>query len=243
MSRFDDLRTLGLSKVEIAVYKALSAEGSMTVGNIAKQINVAPQSLYRVLNKLESSGFIVNNSDNYPLMYQARPFKAALREYLKYQRKLVDQITPIGHDNQQMTVLTGKNELFNTYVKLAKKANHELLTISIGEKVPNDLYDVIKEANVRGVVTKFIFQNHSINNDRWLKRWVVEGSEVKILPGEGYHLNVFDSNKAIISSSNTSNTEERTCVLIDSPNVTAELREYFYLQWKKAEQLKRLINK
>jgi len=243
VSGYLQLHKLGLSRTAIAIYKLLLETGSSEVSNLARQLKVQPQGLYRVVEGLKEQGFIVQIASN-PIRLQARPLQVALEHYLSFQHQLVQEIDNTsqhkGRHKTEMNVLIGRDEIFATYLRLAAEAKKELLTISIGEKVPDALYQMVAQATRRGVKSCLIFQKHTTENDLWLKRWIVQGSAVRLLPGEGYHLNIVDDEYAILSASNVKKPEERTAVLVHAPNVVRELRHYFFQQWQLASELKHL---
>lgn len=235
------LENLGLSKLEIKVFKAFSKDNALYISDIAQKLRTSAPALYRAVNRLEKLGFIVQIG-GYPKLYQARPLDSALENYMLYQRNLVSKIkgkTTLGSFDS-MQVLTGRSEILNTYMTLASEAQHSLLTISIGEKMPDDLYDLKAKLIKNGIKNYLIFQQHDNKNDIWLKRWQAIGSQVKLLPGSGYHLNIIDFDYAILSSSSQQDTNVRTAVLINNQNIVAELRGYFIQQWQQAQRLKPL---
>jgi sugar-specific transcriptional regulator TrmB len=243
MNRLNDLRKLGLSRTDVAVYKTLFHAGSMEVGTLAEVLKVRPQGLYRIISKLQEQGFIVRIADS-PLRLQARPLEAALQHYIAYQQNVAESIAgranTLTHGTDEMRILTGRDEIFTTFIELAAYAKKDLLTISTGENVSEAIYDVVDTAIAAGAKSYIIFQKHTRENDRWLRRWVVQGSHLRIRGGEGYHLNIIDEECAILSSSNTLKSEERTAVLIRSFALVAELRNYFFQQWQEAQPLKSL---
>lgn len=232
------LKRLNLSRVAIEIYTTLSKEGALSVSDLGTVLKLTPQGLYRIMQRLVARGFVVE-LDTSPRQYQARPLESALEHYKMYQSKLADSILDAsGQTSQQvMRLLTGRAEIIHTHMQLIPKARHELLSIIIGKPLPEVVYRVTTEAVERGVASYFIVQQHSPENDMRLRRWKALGSQVRLLPGEGFHLHIVDTSYAILAATNTANTEERVAVLISASAVVAELRTYFFSQWEKAQPL------
>jgi hypothetical protein len=89
----------------------------------------------------------------------------------------------------------------------------------------------------KGLKAKFIFQKRDKDNIMLIKRWLAMGVALRHLPGEGYHLNIFDNKSAILSASNPSQSKERTGVVIYNEAIIGVLLSYFYQQWEIAKQL------
>jgi sugar-specific transcriptional regulator TrmB len=240
MSSYRQLKQLGLSNNAIALYSVLVEHGAMGVSELAECTGLLAQGLYRLIATLEERGFVIAIGD-YPKQYQARPLASALDHYLEYQRQLAGSIMPdrfMGSSpTPHMRILVGRAEIIDTHLALIAKTKHELMTISIGKKVPEKVYQAHSDAVDQGVKSYLIFQQHTAENDMRLRRWKSQGSHVRVLTGEGYHLHVVDTNYAILSATDTTNTKERVAVLISAPKVVAELRKYFFERWQEAKLL------
>ncbi len=238
------LKNIGLGRTAAACYESLLRNGRASVPQLAERLGLPRTGLYRVLEKLTEQGFLTSlKTGGQPTYYHARPLDEALTRYFNHQKKLLSPLLKAPNPKQsvsRMSILHSQEEILSTYVRLASKAEHDLLTISIGEEMPEAIYQVSRDANSRGVTQYLLFQRHTKENDRWIKRWLAYGCQVRLIEGAGYHLNIIDRRYAILSSSNTENSHDRTAVIIESAPIIAELRRYFFGQWNASQKLSKL---
>ncbi|MEK7070208.1 MAG: helix-turn-helix domain-containing protein [Patescibacteria group bacterium] len=234
---------LGLTSDEALCYLALLEEGSQSATEIAEAIDVFPNAVYRLMIKLEEKGFVVRLNTS-PKTFQAIPPNIAIEAFYEKAKKDLEKIKiesiaslsskTLPSPKTMIEVLTGKDSTFSRYVEFANQTKKELLVISIGEPVPDDIKIASAKAKERGVSQRFIFHVYNKENENLLKSWVKMGVEVRHHADAGYHLMIFDGKKCILVSSNPDNTEERTGMVIYSENLTNALRNYFYSIWNKS---------
>ncbi len=219
----------------------------MTVSEAAEQISVLVNSVYRLLDKLQVYGMVVELATS-PLKYQALPPKAAIEAYSRYQSEalsssklqaLASLNKHIPQDETLINFISGQNQFFDKFVELSHFAKQEILVISIGEPVPDEIKLSTRDALARNVECKFMFHKYDKNNQSLLSSWVAMGVEVSHYPDSGFHLLIFDSQKAVLVASNPKETTERTGMVITSPELTKALRDFFYMRWEKAIPIKR----
>lgn len=128
--------------------------------------------------------------------------------------------------------------MYKIFAELAKQAEKEILVISIGEAVPDDVKLAHRDAKERGVVQKLIFHLYDKTNEEILRSWIAMGVEVRHYPDWGFHLMVFDGKRSILVTNNPKETAERTGMVIYSEGLSKSLRDYFYSVWKKATPIK-----
>jgi len=238
---------LGLTKDEVACYTLLNNKGSLTAIEIAKGINIVANSVYRLLDRLSEKGF-VTELDTSPKTFQVIPPTVAIEAYAKLQTKQVTEFTLQGikllsssEDSTPSTkieVITSRKQMFSSYVDLAKNAKEEILIISIGEPVPDDIKLVNRDALERGANIKFIAHKYDKENQDLLKIWLRSGLEVKHYKDRGYHLMVFDGKHSVLSVSNPERPAERNGIIIYSEDLSHALRIYFYNIWEKSIDIK-----
>lgn len=238
-----ELVALGLTKAEAASYQLLVIEGSATAYQLAKRLGFLPNAIYRLMRGLVKKKFVVE-LDTKPATFQPIPPSVALEAFSKHKvqnleeqkiRALQMLSTKKPVSQTCINVLTGKNAMFSTYVALAKQAMKEILIISIGESVPDEIKLINRDALERGVAIKMIAHRYDKGNEKLLQSWVKMGIEVKHFPDWGFHLVVFDGQKSIFAVNNPNRTEERISLLIDNKGLSNALRMYFFSLWKKGK--------
>jgi len=238
-----DLVKLGLSPNEAQCYLSLLNQGSAGASEIAHQIHVLPNAVYRLINSLVKNGFVIK-LDCHPVKFQAIPPSVAITNFSQQQIKtieitqtsIISNLTqnPTGFNPTNIEILTGKNALFTRSAQDIVKAKQEVLIISIGEPVPDSLKLANRDAIAKGVKIKMIVHKYNSDNETLLKSWLKMGLEVRYYQDWGYHLTIYDGNKATLSINNPRNTEERISLVIHSQALANALREYFYTLWAKA---------
>lgn len=242
-NKLQPLVKVGLTTHEAACYLELWERGSASVKSVAESIEVLSNATYRLLRSLEKKGFVVALNTS-PKTFQAVPPPVAVDSYLEQKKQdlekaKVESISSLFKETKtsaktRIDKLTGRDATYKKYIELANKTKKELLVISIGEPVPDDIKIVAVRAKERGVIQRYIFHQYSDENKNLYQSWLRMGVEVRHYQDAGYHLMIFDSTKCILVTSNPENTEERTGLVIYSENLTRALREYFYSLWEKA---------
>ena len=151
---------IGLSRDEAACYITLISHGSQTAALVAENLHIFPNAVYRMMKKLEGKGFVVP-LDSYPATFQALPPSVAIGGLVKEKEKMltslhiaaVHTLTHPDTDSPQtkLDMVAGKHAMFETYVGMANHAKEEILVISIGEPVPDEVKIANRDAQERGV--------------------------------------------------------------------------------------------
>lgn len=246
MDTVTELVQLGLTEAETRCYQLLVSQGARTAYEVAAKLNIFPNAVYRLMQGLREKGFVVA-LETRPATFQPIPPTTAVTYFSQFKMKHIEELklraiervsqTGMSNPKTQMNVLTGKNALFTAYVRLAREAMKEILIISIGEPVNDDMKLVNRDCLERGVAIKFIAHRWNACNKQLLLSWVAMGIEVKHIPDWGFHLVVFDGQKSILAVNNPAQTEERLSLLIDNKGLSTAFRTYFLSRWKNAKPI------
>ena len=240
------LVTLGLSRDESRCYGLLITRGSLKAGELASEMDIYPNAVYRIMERLEKKGFIVS-LDTHPVTFQAIPPRVAIPAYIDMKQKTLEELRNVSLTSFQeekrtsstkVDIQTGKKEMFDTYVSLAKYAKKEICIISLGEPVPDDIKLANRDAIERGVKLQFISHLYTATNRELLRSWVRMGMEVRHFQGGGFHLQIFDGKTSVLTANNPKNTSERTSMVIYNEGISTVLRDYFSSVWQKATPIK-----
>jgi len=245
ITHIQSLVDLGLSENEATCYLVILRNGASSTSDIAKNMNVLPNAVYRLLDKLEGYKMIVSLGAS-PMKYQAVPVKEAVSSLVQTQTKLLEESKLQAIDalsdhpskaETRINFITGQDQFFKTFVQLAARAKKEILVISIGEPVPDEIKLATRDALDKGIDCKFIFHKSDEDNAGLFSSWVAMGVSVAHYADSGFHLLVFDGQKAVLVSSNPSETAERSGMIITSPSLANALRDFFYARWAKAASI------
>lgn len=233
---------LGLSLHEARTYYALLKKGPLSVLNLAAKLKVFPTALYRILEKLKQEHMITLTIHR-PKTFTAVNPDIALESFVRnrisglenIKSELLPGLTTAPEDaDTRIDLLGGKDELFRSYVSLAESAHNEILIISLGEKVSEEILLANRDCIERGVRIRFIVHRHDGTNRMILNRWIRMGLAIRYSKGEGFHIAVADRKTALLSVSDPKNPEKRVTLKIHSRNLARVLAEYFDNLWEKA---------
>ena len=240
---FTKLVNFGLSKQEAQIYLTLLEEGPQNAKEIGKLVNIYSPTVYRTARKLEKRNLIAILKTS-PRTFQALPPQLSIPSYVKERsillEKSAEEITKIisqktlSSSSTVVNLIFGKNELFTESIKLINEIKKVLLIISIGELITEELLLSINLARQRGVKILMIVHKNDKENKQILENFKKNGFEIRHYPDWGFHLNIYDSKKSIITVNNPQNTKERVSMEIFSLGLSKALRDYFYSVWEKA---------
>ena len=236
-----NLLKIGLTGGEAKVYLALSELGSSTVGPIVKKSKVAYSNIYDILNRLIEKGivsFIIKNKTKY--FQAASPsnlvqYLDKKQEEIAQEREALKKILPDLEklqeikSKQEAEVFIGKRGLRTAYEKLCKNLSKqdEVLFFNIYKEKHSEEMDLFYNSTVE--LTNGI-KNRGICDKQYQKSWFVKKSK---------HLNIrftdlpLPGNIDIIKDKIlfVSWGETVFSVLIHSPSIADNLRDYFNEMW------------
>lgn len=233
---------LGLSKQEAMIYTILWEKGAMSAEKIAKEISCLPQAASRSAKKLESH-HLVNSNNSYPHLYQAITPSIALSDLAKkkalFLESTADEIAnrmshKIPNINTSMNLIPGKEESYLYGAQLLNKTKKEMLVISIGEAISEELLLSVKTAHERGVTIRMITQQYDEKNKEILENFKKNGYEIRHAPSKGFHLAIYDGEQSLLIVDNEKQPTDRAAIHIKSTGLSQALRGYFLQLWETA---------
>ena len=153
-------------------------------------------------------------------------------------KKEEEFLSETTQSSTRVDVLVSQKTFFDKFIELTNQAQTEVLTISIGEPVPDEIKISCVRARERGVAIKFIFHVHNKENNDLLRSWVKMGMEVRHYNDSGYHLTVADGKVAVLVANNPKNTAERMGTVYYNERLANSLRDYFYQIWERSIAIK-----
>ncbi len=243
LSLLPRLVKLGFSKQEAEIYLTLIKEGTLSAKEIASRLNILPHAVYRTIKKLEKKKLVTIISSS-PLTFYVLPSELALSSYVE--EKSLEMIKEAKEINSHMSkketpssstkinIIAGKQEFFSESEILIKESKKEVLLISIGEPSTPDIILEDKRAIDRGVIFRVIYHKYDNENKEFIENLKKNGLEIRHYPDWGFHLQVVDGERSLITVNNPKNPVERTTMKISSIGLSKALRDYFYSVWEKA---------
>jgi sugar-specific transcriptional regulator TrmB len=233
---------LGLTKQEASIYLILWEKGPMTAEQIAKHIKSLPQAASRSAKKLEFI-HLVNSANTYPQTYRAIPPSVSLPSLIETKtsqlQATAEQVTnrlskTIPKLDTTMNLIMGKEESYMYGAKLLNQTKKEMLVISVGEAIPEELLLSVLKARNRGVKIRMIIQKYDDQNKEIVKNFKKNGYEIRFAPSKGFSLAVYDGKQSLLIINNTETTKEHAAVHIMSNGLSESLMDYFYKIWETA---------
>jgi len=235
------LMNLGLTKQEALTYQLLINEGALSAASVSKKLDIMRNASYRLLKKLEDYG-LITILETSPTTFQARPPKVAIEYFLQNKTKdletyaaqsIVSLVNKDKAPETRIDIISSKSEMFSLYASFAKEAKNQILIISIGEDVSDETKLANRDALARKVIIRFIPQLHDKSNKNILEAWKKMGLQIRYFKDSGYHLVIFDQNRAILMASNPQKPSERNGVVIYSNSIVKALINHFEIIWEK----------
>ncbi len=241
-----NLVKLGLTPNEAEVYLLLTNESSLGVKEIGKSLGVLPNAVYRLTNSLVRKNLAVT-INQYPVRYQAIMPQIAVEALIKNQENELEElknkvITQLANDKKKMpqtqiNLIANKQEMFKAYIDLANLSQKEILILSIGEQIPEEVILTNRDAKDRGVEIRILIQKYDQINKNLIKSWLKMGWKVRLTTESGFHLMVFDRKRAILMVNNPKEPRERTGIQFFSEGLAKGLASYFDSAWEKAKKI------
>jgi len=242
----EKLHELGLTKQEAKIYDFLVGERKSTAGQISLSLRIPVQAVYRSCYNLNRLGF-VGLQKTRPMEFIATPEKLSVPTYIKSKQDIFNVITRdilsaqrINIDKvspTKVSLVFGEKEMFQSGIGAFNKARYEILVISIGQELPQELMLAQKNAVARGVKSLMIAHKSNKENRQVLASFKSNGIEVRHFPDWGFHLVIVDSFYVMVAANNPKNTKERVGIEFYNESLCRAMRDYFYTVWEKAKPI------
>jgi sugar-specific transcriptional regulator TrmB len=236
------LRKLGLSKHAIELYALLLQQSGLTARQAAGLSGEFPAAEYRLFKQLENFGLILRERGR-PVRFVALPKDVGLRAAYMQSRtalnNLVQKIGLAGEDQTGLELIISRQAVYERYAELAAQARREICIYAIGIAYSEELLEAQQAAIKRGVRIRHVLQQIKPSNFHVAHSWQRLGVQVRYEPAErGFHLMLFDDQRALITFSDPKNTDDRLSILTDNVTAVRLFQAYFQDIWHQARKVK-----
>ena len=239
----------GLSPQAVLIYRTILRKGVSSVNEIATELSLKPQGIYRILDHLENIG-LIERLRGRPKKYRARTLSGGLNFFLLNQRswfleKLNLEEIARGSNllkretRTDISVILGRDELLEKYNQDLKvsKDSVNLIVIGLSLGIPSEtLYQEVAAVR-RGVVIRELVQEVTPKNREMLLRWIKNGIDVKQTRPLGFHLILIDDVISYVGIFDTRDRVKRTAVRFQSKAINLELQSVFQKYWRNAKTI------
>lgn len=225
------------------IYRLLSESGDLTANEIAQQLNILPNAVYRAAKPLLERGMI-EQLDSYPVSFKANPANDALNWYLRAAARSFRQ--DFGSSAKQaidptlpnMTFIKDREALLKIGEKEALEAQKTIDYIVSGHRIPDSTVLAYRKASVTGVKIRCIVQNDPAKTNAGMELYEDMGAEVRYLPNIGIRLLIFDKRSVILASYDEVQSSRAFGIRFNYVPVAEQMSHLFEHRWQEARPLK-----
>ena len=158
----NQLETLGLSGYAARTYVALTALGTGTAREVSQVSEVPRTRVYDAVDELRERG-LVDVRQSTPKEFWAisvetavRTFERELHQRSETLRSAMAEVEPVSERTEQRGVWTveGEAAIEQRVIELVESAREEIVYMSVGELLTDDILDSLREAADRGVAVR-----------------------------------------------------------------------------------------
>jgi|GEM_PF-1895263 len=229
-------------KQSVSIFKALSTAGDLTAKELAAQLHILPNAVYRAIKPLIELG-MVEVLPTYPTTYRADSMSAALEWYLRaavrsFQRDFAVPGPKTVEDNlPSITFIKDRDNLRRITEEEARKSKQSIDCILSGHRVADSTIADYRQAVARGVRLHVIIENDPTLPEVDLEAFRIMSAETKYLPNLGIRLFIFDKRTAVITSYDPIVPNRAFGIRFTYAPVAEQLGQLFERHWQEARQI------
>ena len=228
-----------LSPQAAKAYKLLLNNKTLSAKDVARELKILPNTVYRDLRELIRIGLIEKVND-YPVRYKAKPESEAVSLYTSIIRQNF-------FESFGLNVKVGQNlkiGFFQTrkdFLLLCKKdfeySKEKINIIISGDELPPEAVFVHKATVDRGVKIRKLVQGLNEENIRMAKAWKRIGVDTKYTPLINSRIVTFDGKITILGYYEPYKQQECVGVRFEYAPFAALMDEMFEQKWEKAKEI------
>lgn len=225
------------------MYRLLEGCESMTAKELAANLDILPNAVYRVANRLEMLG-MVRIEKGYPRRFKALPSQTALNWYLLAASQSFKQ--EFGGDSSSksvsdlmpsITFIKNRQQLLEISAEEIRNAKTSINYIVSGHRIPDGSVLAFRKAAAKKVRSRVIIQNTPETTDNALENYFDLGMQVRYLPNIGMRLFIFDGKTAIMTSYDETQSARAFGIRFTYTPVATQLDQLFEQNWNVAKPL------
>lgn len=236
-----------VSEQSAVVYNLLQHENrEMSAQEIAKSLDILPNAVYRVANRLVELGML-SRVESWPMKFKAVPANSAMNWYLlavaqNFREDFVQDTQDKKKDKSQpealnISFIRDRKNLLERTNRDAREAKKSINFIVSGLEVPDDTVLAFRRASAKGVVIRAIVQKRKETSKEKLEKWQDLGAETRYLHDIGVRMFIFDSRIVYITSYSSSAKEKAFGIRFMYPPVAVQMEALFEQNWQRAKNI------
>jgi len=238
-------RRVPLSKQALAFYSLLLRNESLSAQNIADELNILPNAVYRITRKLMDLG-LIEKINSYPVKFQAKSIAEAAKNYGSFSTNLflenfqrINQNKKPVNSNQPLAIsfIKTRSELLERThedIKIARKTIDHIVS---GMELPAETILSYKKSLGKGVKLRFLVQNLDELNRDMMISWQKMGLEVRHSPILEARIIIFDSEIVYLTSYSLQKKEEAIGIRFAYTPIAKQISDLFERIWQAANPI------
>jgi sugar-specific transcriptional regulator TrmB len=235
------LKTVSPQATEI--YRLIGDGQVLTAQEIAHELNILPNAVYRVTKKLADLGMIEKLGD-YPARYRALPIQAAMSYYLMAATSSFRREFNIKKPSQTaknsgptISLIKDRPSMLRRGASDARAAKQSIDIIVSGHDVPDETVMAYRKATTIGIPVRMIVHQISQLDSSQTKRWQEIGVVVRYLPDLEVRMIIYDKQIVYITSYDAKSPRSAFGVRFAYEPLALQMSELFEQNWQKAKPL------
>lgn len=215
----------------------------MTAREIANEIDILPNAVYRVAKKLTDLGMIEKLGD-YPARYRALPVQAAMSYYLmaatnSFRKEFgVQKPSPSAKQHgPTISLIKDRPSMLRRGASDANVAKQSIDIVVSGHEVPDETVMAYRRAITLGIPIRMIIHQKTQIDGFQVKLWKEIGVEMRYLPDLEVRMIIYDKQVVYITSYDAKSPGSAFGVRFAYEPLALQMSELFEQNWQKAKKL------
>lgn len=225
------------------MYRLLGDGRVLTAHQIADELDILPNAVYRVAKKLADLGMIEKLGD-YPARYRALPVQAAMSYYLMAATSSFRREFGVQNPSQTskshgptISLIKDRPSMLRRSEIDTRNACQSIDIIVSGHNVPDETVMAYRKATTMGIPVRMIIHQKSQAQGSQVSRWKEIGISVKYLPYLEVRMIIYDKQVVYITSYDSKRPGSAFGVRFAYEPLALQMSELFEQNWQKARPL------
>jgi len=248
----DSLKSLGITKYEISIYKTLLKNKKLNAQEISKQSGVPPTAVYPNLHSLREKR-LIQKIEGDPSIFEIISPKAAINNLIIQRKKSLEALetqaineatallseSPAAKEKEIIKFTKGKTFSTDVYDEAIKKVQKTLYIFGWRFEKVGNRYKYLRNFRTiikKGVDVRIIVTGKYKKNLELIEAYKKEKIRLKFLPLDNFSILIADSKECKITLKDRTLSEKHNLQILD-PSLSQALNSYFLDLWEKAKDI------
>ena len=232
-----------LSKQTRGIYSLLLDKGPLSAEQIANELNIFPQAVYRSTQQLQNLG-CVNQFGKHPAVFKAISAIDAVETFTLLQREwFLSAFVVNSQQNNSIelkpniTFIESREMLFEKSLSDINNLKEEMDNLASGDELPAEIMLAQKNALDRGVNIRTIFQKRDEKNESFIRARTLMGEQFRISKALNTRIVIFDRRVVYVMSYDPTNYLKSVGIRFEYDPLGQLMYQLFLQYWKQSADL------